>query len=267
MGRAKQGKPTKSYIVPLFWAAFAVVITLLFVFNLPRIKDNVARTRLGERMQGIPGIGGPDDAGNGANGAAAETGSTGVTAAPELREEDFPSLEDALLHLNNQIDGTQTTGGTADTADTADPTGTAEKTGADGRTMYFIRMDTDGTLVRTPVTRTVSASVSPLFDAVTALLSGPTASEEARGLSSLVPAGTVLLNAAMRGTTAVLNFNDNFLFNNYGAEGYLAQLRQIVWTATEFPGVRNVQFLIEGQRVEFLGDNIRLDAPLSRDNL
>jgi hypothetical protein len=254
MGRAKKTKPTKSYIVPLFWAAFAVVITLLFLFNLPRIKENIARTHLGDRIQGIPVLGGGDETVESRGEGGEERLPSGETAAPELREEDFPSLEEALRHLNNQIERSP-------------PPKPAEQAGGNERTMYFIRMDTDGTLVRTTVTRTVRAASSPLFDAVVSLLSGPTAAEEARGISSLIPAGTQLINAAMRGTTAVLNFNETFLFNNYGAEGYLAQLRQIVWTATEFPGVRNVQFLIEGQRVDFLGDNIRIDAPVSRDNL
>jgi spore germination protein GerM len=100
-----------------------------------------------------------------------------------------------------------------------------------------------------------------------ALLAGTTAAEEDRRITTLIPPGTVLLNAAMRGNTAVLNFNENFMFNSYGAEGYLAQLRQIIWTATEFPSVKNVQFLVEGQRIDFLGDNIRLDQPISRDDL
>jgi spore germination protein GerM len=105
------------------------------------------------------------------------------------------------------------------------------------------------------------------MDTIKVLLAGTTAAETARGITTLIPSGTVLINAAMRGSTAVLNFNENFMFNHYGVEGYLAQLRQIIWTATEFPSVKNVQFLIEGQRIDFLGDNIRLDQPLSREDL
>jgi spore germination protein GerM len=57
------------------------------------------------------------------------------------------------------------------------------------------------------------------------------------------------------------------MFNGYGAEGYVAQLRQIVWTATEFPNIHDVQILIEGRRIEFLGESIRIGRPISRDSL
>ena len=44
-----------------------------------------------------------------------------------------------------------------------------------------------------------------------------------------------------------------------------AQLRQVVYAATEFPSVKNVQILIEGTTVRYLGtEGMRLDAPLSR---
>jgi spore germination protein GerM len=130
-----------------------------------------------------------------------------------------------------------------------------------------MRMDADGTLVRMDAQRSFKNSLSPLYDTIDALLTGPTAAEKSRGLTTLIPNGTTLVNAALRGQTAVLNFSENFMFNNYGAEGYLAQLRQIVWTATDFAAVSNVQFLIEGRRVDFLGDNIRLDIPIARDDL
>ncbi|MDR2865644.1 MAG: GerMN domain-containing protein, partial [Spirochaetaceae bacterium] len=44
-------------------------------------------------------------------------------------------------------------------------------------------------------------------------------------------------------------------------------LRQIVWTATEFSSVHDVQILIEGRKIDFLGEAIRIDRPLSRNSL
>jgi spore germination protein GerM len=136
------------------------------------------------------------------------------------------------------------------------------------RTLYFIKIDNDGTLVRTPVVRSLPESDSPMTDALLALIKGPTADEKKRGLDSLIPAGTRLLSATVRGSTAYLSFSDEFQFNTYGVEGYAAQLRQIVWTATEFPTIQNVQILIDGRHLDYLGgDGIWIGTPLNRDTL
>ncbi|MDR0638854.1 MAG: GerMN domain-containing protein [Spirochaetaceae bacterium] len=241
----KRKKSKNAYIIPLFWVAFAGVIVLLFVVNMPRIRQTVNATRLGERIGGVP----PE----------VEDGIPEIEpVAPVINEEDYPSLEDALAHLNDAITGQESQNAAKNPAVPAD---------IRERSVYFMRMDTDGLLVRTEEKRQMAHSSTPLLDTINVLLAGTTAAEEARGITTLIPPATVLIDAAIRGNTAVLNFNENFMFNNYGAEGYLAQLRQIIWTATEFPSVKNVQFLIEGQRIDFLGDNIRLDQPISREDL
>ncbi len=136
------------------------------------------------------------------------------------------------------------------------------------RSLYFMRMDQDGTIVRVKTIRKIAVSDSPLQDALGALLAGPSAEERNTGLATLIPPGTILLSATVRGTTAYLSFSEEFQFNSYGIEGYAAQLRQIVWTATEFSTVRDVQILIEGRRLDYLaGDGMWIGSPLSRDTL
>jgi spore germination protein GerM len=104
-----------------------------------------------------------------------------------------------------------------------------------------------------------------MMDAVQALLAGPNAAEAKRGLKSMIPPGTKLLSATVRGTTAYLNFNDDFQLNSYGIEGYVAQLKQIIFTVTEFSTVGDVQFLIEGRRLDYLGgDGVWIGSPLTR---
>ena len=70
----------------------------------------------------------------------------------------------------------------------------------------------------------------------------------------------------MRNGVASLNFSDAFEYSqSYGVEGYLAQLMQIVYTATSFPTVSSVQFLIEGQKKEYLGsEGVWIGGPLGR---
>jgi spore germination protein GerM len=106
-----------------------------------------------------------------------------------------------------------------------------------------------------------------MLDALNALLQGPTAEEQRRGMVSLIPPGSRILSATVRGDTAYISFSEEFQYNTYGVEGYAAQLKQIVWTATEFPNVRTVQILIEGRRVDYLGEGIWIGGPIGRDGL
>jgi hypothetical protein len=131
--------------------------------------------------------------------------------------------------------------------------------------LYFIRVDDDGVITRHQVKRTVGASDSPMTDALDALMAGPNADELARGFISLIPSEAKLLSAQVLGSTAYLNFNEPFMYNRYGIEGYAGQLKQIVYTATEYSTVKDVQILIEGQKRDYLGgDGVFIGKPLSR---
>lgn len=131
--------------------------------------------------------------------------------------------------------------------------------------LYFVYIGEDGTLSRKMITRQVEKNDSPLVTNINLLLKGPDSSESAKGYRSLIPPGTRLLSATVRDGTAYLNFNEQFEFNTVGMDGYQAQLMQIVYTATEFSTVNSVQFLIEGQKKEYLGsEGIWIGTPLSR---
>ena len=116
--------------------------------------------------------------------------------------------------------------------------------------LFFAQVDADGNVNRKSVVRQIPKSDSPLTDTIKALLAGPQDSEKAM---TLIPPGTRLLGATVRGGIAALNFSEEFEFNAIGADGYRAQLMQVVFTATEFATVESVQFLIEGQRKDYIG--------------
>lgn len=134
------------------------------------------------------------------------------------------------------------------------------------RGLYLVQVDPDGIILRTRVTRNLPVTDSPLVDTLNALLQGPSAKENSQGLISLIPQGTRILSVIVRGSTAYINFNENFLFNEYGVEGYAGQLRQIVWTATEFSNIKDVQILIEGRRIDYLGESIWIGSPVGRES-
>jgi spore germination protein GerM len=133
------------------------------------------------------------------------------------------------------------------------------------RSLYFIQLDAEGTILHSPVSRSLPNSDTPLEDAVKALLDGPSLEEQQQGLISLIPSGTNLLSLMIRLETAYINLSEDFLYTPYGSEAYTAQLQQLVWTATEFPTIKDVQLLIEGKKLDYLGDITWIGSPIGRD--
>jgi spore germination protein GerM len=133
--------------------------------------------------------------------------------------------------------------------------------------IYYIRVTDDGKIHPHQVERQVSYDNSPMTRTLQVLIDGPTMEELNLGLLNLIPKDTRLLSARVENGTAYLNFNESFRFNSMGVEGYLAQLQQIVFAATEFDTVERVQILIDGQRREYLGgEGVYIGEPLTRES-
>lgn len=128
----------------------------------------------------------------------------------------------------------------------------------------FVAIDSDGTVIRKIVSRQV-AKDSPLTESLNSLLSGPNSLESKTGCRTLIPSGTKLYSAVVKNGTATLDFSTEFEINTNGVQGFLGQLMQIVYTATNFSTVQNVQILIEGEKKEYLGsEGVWIGSPLSR---
>ncbi len=134
--------------------------------------------------------------------------------------------------------------------------------------LCFVNIDGDGSVVRQLIKRQVIKSDSPLTTSINLLLQGPDTTKSAeKNLMSLIPPGTKLLSAKVQNGVAYLNFNEAFEINTYGVEGYIHQLEQIVFTATAFSTVNSVQFLIEGEKKDYLGSEGQwIGSPLSRSS-
>jgi spore germination protein GerM len=99
------------------------------------------------------------------------------------------------------------------------------------------------------------------------LLAGPLPAEVKQGLITMLSQDISLRSVSVKGNTAYLDFNESFRFNSLGKEGLEAQLKQIVYSVTEFSNIENVQILIEANRSEYLGpEGIYIGTPLSRDS-
>lgn len=129
----------------------------------------------------------------------------------------------------------------------------------------FVIIDSDGSVSRKMVKRSLTQSDVPLTASINSLLAGPTPAEAGKDCMSLIPKGTKLLGASVKNGVATLNFSEEFEYNSVGVEGYIGQLMQIVYTATEFKTVQSVQFIVNGEKKEYLGlEGQWIGSPLSR---
>ena len=199
--------------------------------------------------------------------AEAETVVEEEAAAEESAESEQPAAEDAAEEEPSAED--------AEAEDAAAEEADAEKPAEEKKPVQsaytelqlcFVEIDADGSINRKLIKRQVAKNDSPLTTAIKAVLAGPdTTKPEERDCISLIPNGTRLLGARVSDGVAYLDFSDAFEINTNGIEGYTAQLMQIVYTATTFSTVNSVQFLIEGQKKEYLGSEGQwIGSPLSR---
>jgi spore germination protein GerM len=273
----------------IFWAAFILVIFGLFLLNKNSIAQTLERTRFIERVlnKQVTGTGAkpaaetvPEDQADkpGENKTAlpeapAESAKP-AAAKPASQDAAKPAVQDAApakpppqTPAESAKPAVQDAAAKPAAQDAVPAKPPAETPALRDRALYFTRVDSDGVILREKTLRKFSASDTPMVDALRALISGPSPAEKNSGLLSLIPEKTKILQATVRGSTAYISFSEDFQFNVYGVEGYAASLRQIVWTVTEFPNVADVQILIEGRRVDYLGEGIWIGSPVSREML
>lgn len=133
--------------------------------------------------------------------------------------------------------------------------------------LYFIIInEEDGSTNLRKASRSIRYTNSPLTATIESLLSGVSSSDINNNYISLLPEGTKLNKLWVKDGTAYMDFNENFLFNSFGREGYMVQLKQIVYTATEFSTVKKVQILIDGKYINYLGEGIYIGKPITRES-
>jgi hypothetical protein len=281
----KQEKAKPRYAGIVLWPVFFILICGIFMLNRDAIRGTLEKTQVWERLTGRAGTEQSPEIKVIPEFPAAPENRDPVLSAqiPQPRDalgdhagvpDPFPQTAPADGRSVAEAGGEDRTGqAETQTASVKPPAAAAppQPAGTEGvrdRALYYIQLDSgDGTILSIKVLRKIPVSDSPMLDALEALLQGPSEEERGKGLISLIPENVKILNAWITGKTAYISFNEDFQYNQYGAEGYIAQLRQIVWTATEFSTVEEVQFLIEGRRVDYLGESIWIGSPLSRELL
>lgn len=152
-------------------------------------------------------------------------------------------------------EGTETTPPVS-TATETEPTTTGE-TESEVR-VYLVRGEHVG-----PVGRTVEGT-AVLRGALEQLAAGPTAADEAAGLTTAVPDGVEVLDVSIADGTATIDLSGAF-DDGGGSLSMFLRLAQLVHTATQFPTVERVALRIDGEPVTtFSGEGIELPETLTR---
>ncbi len=276
----------------ILWTVAALVILILFLVNKNRIIANLKKTDFFNRTFGstpafvqnaevpatpaeekndVPPMGSVEINLIGSQVTSSGVVSQNQAAINESLAADDQDLWDAPDAFETAVTPQQETEVPLPKEEKPAPKPSSATAGSRTATMniklFFMSINSDGSISRKEVTRTMSKSDSPLSDAVNALIEGPSPSEDSSGCRTLVSEGTRLLGASVRNGVATLNFSGEFEFNQFGIEGTRGQLQQIVYTATAFPTVESVQFLIDGDRKEYLGsEGVWIGTPLNRNS-
>ncbi|MDX6548145.1 MAG: hypothetical protein QOG33_1695 [Gaiellales bacterium] len=117
-----------------------------------------------------------------------------------------------------------------------------------------------------PVTRSEPTTAAVGAAAISALLSGPTETERANGVGSVVPDGTRLLGLDVSGGTATVDLSSEYQSGG-GSLSMTMRLAQVVYTLTQFPTIKRVALRLDGAPVTvFSGEGIVLDRPQTRSD-
>ena len=279
----------KAPIGVLLWTAIILFVLVVFLFNRGAIRDVMDRTELVTVLQrsvddamgrSVPAAGAvpgtprplpPAATGDAVPQPAAPRETQPQEASPPqvvaadpapVREEALPAAA-PTASSDASPPVAETTSANAPAQPDASPP--PHVPSARQRRLFFAAVSDAGDIAVTGVMRAVDDSASPLTETLRTLFAGPEPGEVDQGLITLIPPAVTLNRVYVSERIAYIDVSESFRINPLGREGLDAQLQQIVFSATEFPGVEMVQILIDGRRVEFLGpEGTYIGNPIGR---
>ncbi len=133
--------------------------------------------------------------------------------------------------------------------------------------VYFVRWDSVHNVGRVePRIRTVTATTleEKLATALELLLAKPTRDERSLGYATEIPKGTRLLGSNVKNNIAYVDLSSD-VAEGGGSVSMLGRVSQIVYTATQFPGIERALIMIQGlPRYYMGGEGVIIGEPLSR---
>ncbi|MDC7222681.1 MAG: GerMN domain-containing protein [Spirochaetales bacterium] len=133
--------------------------------------------------------------------------------------------------------------------------------------LFFLKINDEGQILLKSIMRSIEYEEGLLAATLSALLSGPSQEDLMKGYFTLIPNETVINKISLRDGIAWIDVNDAFRYNHLGFEGYQAQLKQLVYSATEFTSVKGVRITINGREEDFLNaEGINIGGILTRES-
>ncbi len=230
----------------LFWIALVLLIVVIFLFNRENIKNVINKTNL-----------------------------KSLITSPENKEKQVQKPEVKITTIKPQK--AKTTKSNEVTIKIEKQATPPQKKGTQKpqkpqfhirkARIFFAYVDKSGKIHLKGVIKEVKFIDSPLRETLLTLLKGPDTLEMNRGLLTLIPKDTKIKNIYIKNDIAYIDFSEDFRFNTLGVEGLKNQLKQVVYTATEFNNINKVQILINGKIEKYLGpEGIYIGNPLSRED-
>lgn len=160
--------------------------------------------------------------------------------------------------------GTETTASTPATTEpqpSPSPSATASTspTATLAVSLYFLRGEDVGVAHRTiPYTLATGSTAMKL------LVAGPNAAEKAAGLGTTIPTETEFLGLVIKNGIATVDLSSTYASGG-GSLSMFTRLAEVVYTLTQFPTVKGVNFRLDGKKVTvFSSEGIVLDHPQTR---
>lgn len=128
-------------------------------------------------------------------------------------------------------------------------------------TLYF--GSADGSCLKTETKTLTLGMTDPLPTAIVkALIAGPTES----GMKSVIPQGTMIEDVFIKDGVCYVDLSEEFQKNHLGGEQEeKLTIYSIVNSLQDVSGIRYVQFLIEGKKVEYYKSYVKIDTFLTSD--
>ncbi len=245
----QMGRKKKSSLGCLFWIAIILLIIVIFLFNRENIQNVIKKTNFKSTITNL-----------------------GKKEKPQQKPE---------VKIITKKKETKTAKETPKTAETVKikikketpitkPKTTEKKkreTHIRKARIFYAYVDKEGKIYIKGIIKPVEFIDSPLKKTLLTLLKGPNPEEMNRGFLTLIPRETKIKNIYIKGDTAYIDFSEDFRFNPLGVEGLKNQLKQVVYTVTEFHNIKRVQILINGKIEKYLGpEGIFIGKPLSRNS-
>lgn len=151
-------------------------------------------------------------------------------------------------------------GGEPETQEAGAPAGPEQSEQKTTLTLYF--SDQEAQFLVPEVREVATDGLSAEEAVVKELIAGPTGAAHLRTL----PPETKLIAVSVTDGTASVDFSQEFQTKHWGGStGEIMTVYSVVNSLANLPGINQVQFLIEGNKVETLAGHIELSQPLKPD--